>query len=264
MQPPENPYEGFPNPHDPLPPLPGGRPGQSIPPRRAEISFDVISQAWTVLQSSLGVYVGSTVIAAIFIAIAEVFIISSTRPAANGQPTFNLGLYLVGLLVSVVYGLVVAGILRMAINHLRTGHADFGQVFSVLNVFPSLLLAGFLIGIGCTLGGCLCLIPGLLLNGLWMFVAPLILDRRMGAIEAMRTSFQTLKPQMWMALLFVIVLTLLAEIGIVACGIGLLFTIPLAVIALAITYRNFFPDGDSGFNFPTPPISNAPIADPNG
>jgi hypothetical protein len=264
MQPPQNPYSGFPGPNDPLPPS-GGSVGPSyppgMPPRGPEISFDAISQAWAAIQPHLGVYIGAAAVVMFVSVASNILQLALTPPAANGQQTLSLvplAVAFVGALINLFFH---CGFIRMAINHLRTGTPNFGDMFSVGDVYLSSFAAFILICIATFLGGCLCLIPGLLLAALFMFTFPLIVDRRMGPIEAMGASFEALKPQMWMALLYGIVVYILMFAGVAACFIGLLITFPLGIMTLAVTYRNFFDNGASpSFGGHIPPT--APIADP--
>jgi hypothetical protein len=84
----------------------------------------------------------------------------------------------------------------------------------------------------------------------------LIVDKRLGVTEAMTLSFNTLKPHMWSVLGFLIVAGLIGALGAIACGVGLFFTAPITYLAMALLYRNFFPDeGSSGprLEMPLPP-----------
>jgi len=121
-----------------------------------------------------------------------------------------------------------------------------------------LIGASILIGIGTQIGAMLCIIPGLILAGLWMLTLPLIVDKKMGVIEAMSASFNALKSDMLTATLFYLVLSLVAAIGALLCGVGALFTYPLFPLAIAIVYRDFFLGGNTGgptLNMPLPPQS---------
>jgi hypothetical protein len=258
MQPPQNPYSGFPSPNEPIPPSGGGY-GGGVPPRAPEISFDAISQAWTVFQSGMGTYIGATVVLLLVSGVFQGLQTALTPRGPNGVQEFSAIALLVGLIGGIINQFLGAGFLRMAINHLKTGNVDFGQMLSVGDVFLNVFLASILVGLATVLGFCACIVPGLLLSGLFMFVNPLIVDQRMGAIDAMGTSFNTLKPQM--AMLFVIVVGLVVFVGICACGVGLLATIPLGVLSVAITYNNFFGAGRSPIMGNNGPI--APIADPS-
>jgi hypothetical protein len=110
-------------------------------------------------------------------------------------------------------------------------------------------------------------IIGLILWGPLLFAAPLMLDQGLGVTQAVRGSIEALRGQMPMAIAFALVAQLLptvpvacfigllvltvsamgleglliAAVGGIVCFIWLLRTIPLAVSALGVLYRDFFP-----------------------
>lgn len=233
-----------------------------LPSRGPEISFDSISEAWKYLQPNLGPWIGAALIYMLVTVALSVLQTRLSPPDANGIPQLGTAYWLTALAGFVVGQFFIGGLLRMAIDTVRTGRAEFGLLFSAFDVLPALLGAGILTTIASFFGFLLCIVPGLLLLGLFLFVAPLIVDQRKGALDAISTSFNTLKPQMWMALLYVIVIGLLAGAGALACGVGMLVTFPLALLSLAVTYRDFFLGGAT----PTagPFVPTAPIADPRG
>ena len=234
----------------------------SLPPRRAEISFDSISQAWTVLKPNLGPWIGATLIYLLVLGAINALLPKDSR----GQPQFGAAYSMITLLSIVIGQFFTGGLIRMAIGTVRTGRAEFGLLFSAFDVLPTLLGATLgatiLISIASIFGFALCIVPGLLLSGLFMFVVPLIVDQKRGALDAISTSFNTLKPQMWMALLYIIVIGLVGSAGVLACCVGIVVTLPLTFLALAITYRDFFDSGTPQPQGPFAPI--APIADPRG
>jgi hypothetical protein len=245
-------------------PSPTGSSGPGAVPASgpAQINFDVIGRAWAVLKPTLGTWVVAFLIYAVIMGVVSGIIGAvlgtSARPlplpvpgGAPGQfpgsapvPTPNLPLMFVAqLLQFVVLQFLIGGLYRMAINQVRSGQLSLGDMFSVTDVLPSLLGAALLSGLATFAGLLLCVIPGLLISGLLMFTIPLVVDQRMGAIEAMSTSWNTLKGQAVMALVFIFVTGLLATAGVIACFVGVLVTAPLAVLSIATLYRDFFPSG---------------------
>ena len=250
----QNPYSN-PSEFNPAPSNPGG-----LPPRGPEISFDAISQAWKVLQPNLGTWIGAFLIYILIMGVFSGLQNALTPKAANGTPQIGPIYFVISLISFVVGQFFLGGLMRLALTTVRTGRADLGQMFSAGDVFPNLLVAAILTTIAVVLGIFLCIVPGLLLSGLFMFVTPLIVDKKQGALEAIGSSFEALKPQMWMALLFVIVVGLVGGAGALACGVGILVTAPLALLSVAVTYNNFFSGGQISPQMPLRP--SAPIADP--
>jgi len=147
---------------------------------------------------------------------------------------------IVNIVSYVISVFLLGGMYRMAINKLRNNPIAVSDLFNVGDVFPALLLGAFLVGLLCFIGFILCIIPGIIVGGMLMFTIPLIVDRRLGAIEAISQSWNALKGDLLNATLFYFVVTLIAAAGILACGVGILVTFPLFVLSIALAYRDFF------------------------
>ncbi|HEX8465360.1 MAG TPA: hypothetical protein VF627_12160 [Abditibacterium sp.] len=259
MQTPSNPYENPGVPPGGGPPF--GAPGMASPaPRGPIISFDTITEAWTLLKPNIGVWIGAVLVYAVISGVFSGLQNVLTPKDVNGVPQIG-PIYLLISLVSFVVGqFFIGGFYRMGLNNVRTGRADLGQLFSATDVLLPLIGSALLSGIAIVIGFLFCLLPGMLLAALLLFMTPLIVDKRMGVFESMSTSFNTLKPQMWMALIYAIVIGLLAYSGLIACLVGVLVTAPLALLAICLTYRDFFDGNAQPAVMPMRPI--APIADP--
>ena len=74
-------------------------------------------------------------------------------------------------------------------------------------------------------------------HALLMFGMFLIVDRNMEFWPASVESFNMVKRNFWPFLGFSIVSNLIGSIGAVACGIGVVFTLPIQVCILMVAYR---------------------------
>jgi len=81
-------------------------------------------------------------------------------------------------------------------------------------------------------------------HALLMFGLFLIVDRKMDFWPASVESFNMVKRNFWPFLGFSIVSNLIGSIGAVACGIGVVFTLPIQVCILMVAYREIF-DGNA-------------------
>ncbi len=266
MQPPNAP--DFPDPNEPLrPPETAARTAPPISPARGPvISFDAISDAWNLFRADIAVWIGvSFLLLATHTAFTFWFLFTLPDPATGRQfnPLFWLALVLFALVGTFIHG----GMFRIALGQIRSGRARFGDLWSSIDSLPTLLVVTFLEVLAIGLGACFCLLPGLILMGLLIFAAPLVVDphKRMGVMASLSTSFEVLKPQMWMAVAFALVCYLLANAGQALCGIGVLVTMPLFYLSMTVAYHDFFfsdqaPPSLSPAAWQPPP----PIADPRG
>ncbi len=89
-------------------------------------------------------------------------------------------------------------------------------------------------------------------GALLMFVFPLVMDKRMGGWEAVQASYKRVAPE-WLAFtLFYLLIVLISELGVVACGIGVLITMPIYYCATAVAYRDIFGQGEQQVIEPSP------------
>jgi uncharacterized membrane protein len=176
----------------------------------------------------------------------------------GGAAIFGLGTMLimfVGFIaIMVVAFIMMGGLYRMAIKQVRGEPIQISDLWSVTDVIGQLALGGLLMGLSIGLASLACYLPAFIVAGLLMLTIPLIVDQKMGAIDAMTRSWNTLKQEWLMAAVLYFVLTFIASIGVVALYIGMLFTYPLLFLGTALVYRDFILGGSGG---------GPQLADPN-
>jgi uncharacterized membrane protein len=128
----------------------------------------------------------------------------------------------------------------MAIKQVRGQVISIGDVFDFGDVALQVIFASILTGIMLVIGFVLCFLPGFVVAGLVLFTLPLVVDKQMGAVEAISTSINTLKSQWLTATTFSIVVGFLYAAGILVCGVGIFVSAPVAILSIAVLYRNFF------------------------
>ncbi len=74
------------------------------------------------------------------------------------------------------------------------------------------------------------------------FAMPLMVDRDMGAMEALRASWEVTRRHYFSYLGMTLVLSLLSGLGGAVCWIGLVFTLPILPVAQVCAYRYHFRD----------------------
>lgn len=110
--------------------------------------------------------------------------------------TFVLAVILFDLLalcsLFVLAGPLIGGMILMCLNTLRDPEhkATLGDLFGTFNRFGAFVAFFFLTLIPVLLGYALLIIPGILLTTVWLFPAHLMVDRQMGVIDALRTSWR--------------------------------------------------------------------------
>jgi len=116
-----------------------------------------------------------------------------------------------------------------------------GDMFSGFRRMGSLMLGTLISTLAVDIGFALLIVPGIFLMGALVFVPLLILDQGMSPIDEVTRSVDTLKPHAWAMFGLVFVASLLAGLGACLCGVGVLFTAPIYLVTIGISYNNFFP-----------------------
>jgi uncharacterized membrane protein len=231
------------------------------PPQQPRIRFEAIGEAWQLFQKDAGTWVVSALIYFVIVAVVGGVIgvalgltgeIASRSTGVGdisslAMPALSLAHILSRIVIFVISTFLLSGMYRMAIKSLRNQPISVGDMFNVGDVLPSCLLAAIIVGILTGIGFILCIIPGIIIGALLMFTYPLIVDRRLGAIDAISQSVNTLKNEILMATLFYLVVGIIVVVGVAACCVGVLVTFPLFILSIAVVYRDFFGAAGQGY-----------------
>jgi hypothetical protein len=240
-----------------------GKAGVSSPPPKvrptegdklaAEISardyrLDVIqcfSRSWNLLKENFWLLVGATAI---------IFLISIGLDAFGG----------VGRLISFVFGFALWGGLDIVfLKRLRGEPADIGTAFSSFSIaFIPLMLACLVAHVLTVLGFFLCVLPGVyLLVAWWMFTPLLILDKGLDFWPAMECSRKVVTKHWWTCFGLFILTVIVSIAGLLACGIGIFISLPIAIGASVYAYEDIFGARPSvtAPMVTTPPQSDQPV-----
>lgn len=139
------------------------------------------------------------------------------------------------LIVFVLRATLVAG----AITTTRQGRVRFGDFWKLTNVGAVVLIA-VIVGV---LDLVLAFVPligplvSLLVQFFLTFAVFFAMDKGQDAITAIRSSFAIVSQNAGAVLLLILAAFGLNALGLLACGIGLLFTIPWTVVAFGYAYR---------------------------
>jgi Uncharacterised protein family (UPF0259) len=193
----------------------------------------VIGEAFDTYRNHAGALLGG---ALIVIGIAAVI---------NGifATTDSLALVAVGVLISIVAGVLYAGYVVKLVQDVRDGRRDFsvGELFSAAAPYiGTLFLNGLLAGIAITIGFVLLIVPGLILITIWSVVAPSIVVEDRGVIEAFGRSRELVRGNGWnvfgaIVLAFLIVIGISIVAGLIGAALGDAGRVILQAIANVLT-----------------------------
>ena len=161
-----------------------------------------------------------------------------------------------GITVGVLAGPMTAGVLLIVfqlhdrkepqpeVGNLLRGFDFFLNSFLFFVVWGiAIFVVSLILGLVPCLGQLASLFVVFVAHALLMFGMFLIVDKKMEFWPASVASFNMVKRNFWPFLGFSIVSNLIGGIGAVACGIGVVFTLPIQVCILTVAYREIFEGG---------------------
>lgn len=145
-------------------------------------------------------------------------------------PTFVL--VMVAEIFNVVMFLSLKGG-RMSPNQLESFFITYLVVFSIFMLIMGLLLA--------------------CLHALIMFAYPLIVEHKLSGLDAFKLSAKACWQNLNGILGIILIEFVLGFAGILVCGVGAYFVMPLSFAAVAVAYRKVFPAAGRADNMPPSP-----------
>ena len=138
------------------------------------------------------------------------------------------------LTIGILAGPLVAGLYGMVVGRVRDGRRpQVGDVFAGFDRFGAYFVAALVLVVLIGLAS-ITIVGGFLLATIWIYVFPLMVDRRMGLGEAMKTSKDmVLEGGFWEHLALIIVF---AVISAVADGLLGLLATPFMIVAVTVAY----------------------------
>ena len=139
-----------------------------------------------------------------------------------------------GLLIGPYY----AGMYNIT-NKARAGETvEFGDVFKGFENFGPLFLSGLITNILIGVGLFFCIIPGFIVGGILLWVMPLVFFQNMSINEAITKSKDIAMKDLGNHTIFFFLVGLVALIGVILCGVGILFTVPIGTAAICVAYED--------------------------
>ncbi len=155
---------------------------------------------------------------------------------------------LTAFVVAIVASVFVGGLYRAAIKQARGEEIEISDLFSGVGLYVKVLVAMLIIGFLEYVGTMMCFFPAFIVRGMTFLTIPLIVDKGMEPLDALKASFEATKSDWLMWTLVGFVIPLLAALGIFACGVGFIFSYGLLFTCSGVAYRDCF---------------DAPVAEPN-
>ena len=163
---------------------------------------------------------------------------------ANPVP-FMLATLVLSVISSFTFGLLAGpfyvGLYSMACKARKGEKIEVGDAFIGLkeNLVPN-IIAGLVFIIGYSLGSIAFGIGAYFVGAILLYVIPLVAFKKESIGDAVNHSKDLVLKELIPHVIFFFVASFVMGIGFLACGIGVLFTVPVGIAAMAINYEKRF------------------------
>jgi hypothetical protein len=135
------------------------------------------------------------------------------------------------LLLPCAYAIPILGVMNI-IPANPQGPPDLSDVVYAGSLITLFVLAVFVLGS--------------VQSAVFFFAYPLIIDRELGAMQAIWTSFKAAGANLRGIVALALINSLLSFLGVMACYVGIFLEMPLHLAIVAVAYRQVFPIVDLG------------------
>ncbi|WKG02226.1 hypothetical protein [Mycolicibacterium sp. HK-90] len=159
-----------------------------------------------------------------------------------------------GIVMLIVSGWIAAAYTAGLLDIANGQPVTLGSFFKPRNV-ANVILATVIVGAITFVANLVLSLPTILMPGLWLLTTPLTfiadviiavlflfttvaaVDRNLKAVDAVKASFQLVKPNFGVVILTVLAMLALAIIGSIPCGLGLIVAIPMILLIQVYAWR---------------------------
>jgi len=207
-----------------------------------------ITRGWELVKQRFGPTVGAACLVLVVVVGINQLLGLLTRPALEDMfrhQRVSVGAILlvcgVSILGTPVYTILMAGIYNYYLKLIRGENVGIGAAFSGFGpAIGQLAVLGLVTSVLTLLGLCFCVLPGIYLSFSWAFAVPLVIDRRMSFWEAMELSRKAVSKHWFLVFAFVLVISLIASCGLIACCVGIIVTSAISWMARMYAYEAIF------------------------
>ncbi len=192
---------------------------------------EALGFGWETAKENLGFFVMLLLVAALIYLIPwSVALLLSER----GFLWSSMGVSMVDFVLTAI---IWMGIIKISLNFYDKKESEIEDIVSPYYLFFKYLLASIVYFIIVILGFVLFIVPGIYLAIRLWFFDYFIIDKEMGPLDSLKSSFHATKGNVLKLLLFLILMGVINILGVLLLVIGLFITIPVTILASVFAYR---------------------------
>lgn len=204
---------------------------------------ELLNESWQRVKGTKGIVIGGflvfyVVMMAASFALGGFFGILGL--AGDGSMLSVITELVVGMVASALAYPFMAGLNMVGIRRAADQPISFNEVFAHFGRTLPILLTALLSTLLVYIGFLLLVIPGLYLAIAYMLAIPLVVERSLSPWQAMEASRKAITQHWFKVFGLFLLLALIGLLSMIPLGIGLVWTLPMFVIAIGVLYRTIF------------------------
>lgn len=204
---------------------------------------DLLSESWNLVKGTKGIIIGGFLVFYVVMMIAT-FILGAVvgifSALSESMMAVIVGQILVSLLASALSYPFMAGINMVGIRRAAGQPISFNEIFNHFGRIVPLIITALVMMVLVYLGMILLILPGIYLAVAYMLAIPLVVERGLSPWQALEASRKAISQHWFKVFGLFLVLGLITMVSAIPLGIGLVWSIPLFVVAMGVLYRTIF------------------------
>ena len=137
----------------------------------------------------------------------------------------------------IIGGTIQVGVSRAILGMMAGKTPTVGMMFEGFDRFGQAFLASLVMALLVGLGMVLCIVPGVILAIMWMFVYFVLAETQIEFWPAMKASAELTAGFRWQLFGLLLADALVVILGVLACCVGVLIAQPVVMTSVALAYR---------------------------
>jgi uncharacterized membrane protein len=148
-----------------------------------------------------------------------------------------------GMTLGILIGPLMVGYFRMVKIDASGGKAQIGDLFKGFDDLSAGLVAGLISLVAIGVGSVLCILPGLVAAPLLPISLYLVSEGEKDGVNAVKRAWHAMSANVVEAVVYMLILSLIAFVGIFLCCVGIFVTLPIGVIGQYWLAKQLTDDG---------------------
>lgn len=203
----------------------------------------LLSESWALVKGTKGIIIGGFLVFYAVMLVATLVlggIVGIFGTLSDSIVAVVVGEILISLLASALAYPFMAGINMVGVRRAAGQPVNFNEIFSHFGRTVPLIITAVVMMLLIYLGMLLLLLPGIYLAVAYLLAVPLVVERGLSPWQALEASRKAISQHWFKVFGLFLLLGLIVALSVIPLGIGLVWSIPLMVVAMGVLYRTIF------------------------